>query len=264
MKQLFAISLGVLLSSCNEVLEIQLPPNNIQNIFVFDIGNNLNASDLRVDFRVTDESNSEDFRIIVAKATPVNQFTISDAQGLTNDQFFSETSRSTLSYSLKLPATQLDSDGDEVVSNQEYRIYIYTPFNEALSSSSATIVLADEPVLNGDFVGTWNDNLYDNLGVSFSINAFTNRYTGDFFASTNLAPVWGSINDGRVSLLVAEDGTISNFTYNQDLPGFMDGCPGLYVGSGRVENDFTLIINFTGDDCEGAHLNGVLELTKVN
>lgn len=264
MKKLLAISLGVLLSSCNDVLEIQLPLNNIQNISAFDIGNNLNASDLRIDFSVTDESNSEDFRIIIAKATPANQLTISDAKGLTNDQFFSEASRSTLSYSLKLPATQLDSDGDEVVIDQAYNIYIYTPFNESLSSPSAIINLVDEPVLNGDFVGTWNDNLYDNLGVSFSVNAFTNLYSGDFFASANLTPVWGNNNDGRVSFIVQEDGTITDFTYIQDLPGFMDGCPGLYVGSGTVVGDFVLDINFTGDDCEGPHTNGVLVLTKVN
>lgn len=121
-----------------------------------------------------------------------------------------------------------------------------------------------EVSLEGNFVGTWDDNIY----MSFPISTILSRnpsggYTGPFFYSQNgsFTPCCNDAeNNGSISFTIEGD-SILDFRYNQRLEFFMGGCPGLYTGKGIVTGN-TLNISFTGNDCEGEHTGGRIVLRK--
>ena len=104
--------------------------------------------------------------------------------------------------------------------------------------------------------------MYNQIPVSAKLTFAGSILSGEFFVTGDFTPFDGPNNDGRIT--VEFDGnTIKDFTYNQELPTFMGGCPGIYTGSGSLIFPFTLSMDFTGEDCEGFHTDGKLIMTKV-
>lgn len=122
----------------------------------------------------------------------------------------------------------------------------------------------EEVGLGGNYVGTWNDNIYTDFPISTILTSNpSGGYTGPFFYSQNgnFTPCCNDVeNNGTISFTIEGD-SILDFRYNQRLEFFMDGCPGLYTGKGTISGN-TLNISFIGNDCEGEHTGGRIVLRK--
>ena len=122
----------------------------------------------------------------------------------------------------------------------------------------------EEVTLEGNYIGTWDDNIYTNFPISTILTQNpSGGYTGPFFYSQlgSFTPCCNDAeNNGTISFDVEGD-SILNFRYNQRLEFFMGGCPGLYTGKGILIGT-TLNISFTGNDCEGEHTGGRIVLRK--
>lgn len=122
-----------------------------------------------------------------------------------------------------------------------------------------------EEGIPGDYIGTWDDNIYTNFPISARImEAGTDRYSGPFFYSQGGSFVpccMDSDNNGTISFKVEGD-SIKNFIYDQQLEFYMGGCPGIYRGDGTIGSNGWLLINFEGDDCDGSHEGGKIVLRK--
>lgn len=113
----------------------------------------------------------------------------------------------------------------------------------------------------GNWLGNWSDNLFQNIPVSVKVReTSTNAYLGDFFINNSgnaaYTPAYGTINDGRITFETKGD-SVLNFVYLQDAPTYKNGCPGTYKGSGIINRTLNrLVIDFTGNDCDGFHEDG--------
>lgn len=117
----------------------------------------------------------------------------------------------------------------------------------------------------GDYTGTWDDNIYTSFPISAKLTeGRINFFSGPFFYSQNGAFVpccMDTGDNGRISFEVKEE-SILNFIYDQKLLFYMDGCPGKYTGSGVINSNGWLQIDFSGDDCDGIHTGGKIVLRK--
>jgi len=126
--------------------------------------------------------------------------------------------------------------------------------------------IPDETVfeVEGQYIGTWDDNFYSDFPISAEINSKGNgTYGGPFFYS-QLGPFtpccMDSGDNGSISFDIKGD-SVTNFVYDQDLRFYKGGCPGKYKGSGVwSEENGWLTIDFTGDDCDGTHVGGQIIL----
>ena len=123
----------------------------------------------------------------------------------------------------------------------------------------------EEITIEGDYTGPWDDNIYTAFPISARISEQrTNHYGGPFFYSQNGSFVpccQDSDDNGSITFEVKED-SILNFQYDQDLQFYMGGCPGIYTGSGIINSQGWLLIDFTGDDCDGTHTGGKIVFRK--
>lgn len=123
----------------------------------------------------------------------------------------------------------------------------------------------EEPTFHGKYSGGWTSraasgSVYSNTAASASINeSSTDQWSGDFFFSSNQTPCCGNPTNNGSLLFTLRDSTITNFRYFDSVIG----CGGLFEGEGRLEENGSITIDFTGRDCEGEHSGGKLRLSKV-
>lgn len=126
--------------------------------------------------------------------------------------------------------------------------------------------LAPAPVtFAGNYVGGWWSNppterTYANEPASaiFRAGDSDTTWVGEFFFTRIFESCCGSgPNDGTLSFNLV-DSVITNFKYMDIIPG----CNGLFEGTGIINKSGTVIINFTGSDCEGEHEEARMEFTK--
>ena len=125
----------------------------------------------------------------------------------------------------------------------------------------------EEPIVEtefafvGNWLGTWSDNLFQSIQISTKVRKTgTDEYLGDFYINNNgnaaYTAGYGGNTDGQITFETKGD-SVLNFVYLQNAPEYMGGCPGTYEGSGVIRRDLNrLIINFTGNDCDGFHDDG--------
>lgn len=113
----------------------------------------------------------------------------------------------------------------------------------------------------GKWLGVWSDSLFPSIPVSAEVfGSGTNAYSGSFYYNNNgtgpYTPCCGGTTDGTITFETKGD-SVLNFVYIQNAPDYKGGCPGTYRGSGVINNSVNrLIINFSGEDCDGKHENG--------
>ena len=111
----------------------------------------------------------------------------------------------------------------------------------------------------GKWKGSWNDSLFGTTGVYAIVSRVSNNnYSGRLFVATGsnepYTPGYGG--DGTIAFVTDGGNNVIEFTYNQVAPDYRGGCPGMYEGSGSINEDINrLIIDFTGTDCDGFHDN---------
>ena len=287
-KHLLSICVAiVLLTSCNEndVLILPLSEDLFTEIRVYDLDNNGNASDIRVDFEVLDNINVIEYRILVIPANINNDPFEANLLAIPKSNYVEVNSKDSINeYTInRLPASLLDINGDAIINEVEYIVLILAvgTGNTHLSFCCRRITLKEQDIYNVVYQGDYilNIQLLDglHLDTTFILQTRTmisfqnGRYFGNA-ASPNMGSDLGTFS------FIITDKTISDFIWNQNIdcnyldpescsnimpPDIVDPCPGVFTGQGTIEDEIRFIIEFTGEDCNGIH-NDTWILTMQN
>ncbi len=269
MKNLYkplSLLLVLALVGCNDDGEDEIS-DLISKIVAFDVGNEQSGNDIRIGFDLTAPELTE-FWIVVNRDE--SQLSIGAIKALADDQVHQASVDQNEARSIKLSSVTKDTDGAALRNNQVYTLQIYTPQNNKVTIPSDPFTLQDAGIYDGDYVGTWSDNLYTNFGISAQLVSSGNLVRGAFFYSNNFTSCCNGSNDGGISFTI--DGSqVLDFKYNQQIANFVGvsgqtfgNCPGQYFGEGTIANDILLDISYEGEDCEGPHTGGKIRLRRVN
>lgn len=253
-------------NSCSEEEpEIMVDPIEISSFSAIDIGNVVSSTDILVKFEFSE--GVEAIKLFIVPSSSRSSLTQERLSGVSTGSFqeVEVISSTRKEYSFELPEMS-DFQGNAITNDVAYSIVLlYEKEGVAfIGERSGSVTLTDDSPILGRYAGSWNDNLFSNIDISFWLNEQNgNRVTGSFYISSNFRPAWGGEeNDGTVTFLLNEDGTNTfSFQYNQDLPDYMGGCPGLYTGDGEFST-LSVSISFIGDDCDGEHENGVIRVER--
>ncbi|MEQ9300702.1 MAG: hypothetical protein RIF33_19175 [Cyclobacteriaceae bacterium] len=130
------------------------------------------------------------------------------------------------------------------------------------------VIVEPEPVVatfDGQYIGGWwsdaaNGSSYNNIPASMTIAAGSSatEWVGQFFYTRNHTSCCSNNpNDGTISFTMM-DSVITNFQYLGTIPN----CAGNFQGEGVLNAQGTIIIQLTGNDCEGEHSGARIELSK--
>lgn len=262
-KFLSVLILSLIFSQCGKE-EILLTTDLINSIRAIDIDNSNSAADVQIVFSIDDPNQVKDIRIILIPTDGFSAFNSNKVKSLEDGQFHTIAVAGS-DYKIQLPATLKDVNGADIQNEIEYKLTIALLINTnwLLSEISDAILLKNENILNGRYIGSWTDNIYTNFGISCELEFIAGKLRGDFFYSPGFSPCCGGEDDGSITIDL-EGNIIKEFVYNQDLDSFMGGrCPGLYKGTGTLKGLSTLEISFEGNDCEGDHTGGRIILEKI-
>jgi len=128
MMKKYLLSLGlaiVLLTSCKDD-ELPLTPDLVTSVKAFDLDNNGNASDIRVDFKVENNRNVMEYRVMILQSKDSSSFTLSIAQSIPEINFLRFLPVTLLGeWSInRLPSSLPDVNGELIRNNVEYVIAI--------------------------------------------------------------------------------------------------------------------------------------------
>lgn len=230
---------------------------------VIDIGNNGNASDIRVTAdpsKLLVASDILNTRLIITKAA--KSITEKAAGSLASGKYYSFAVNTDKGQIIKPDASLKDTDGD-IIKAGDYIAYIYIlgKENSTQLSDPKSFTLSDKPVLAGDFLGTWEDLGFPGPG-SFTISLRINTdYTGSLFYSDNFRPYGkgGTLDDAKMIFTIS--GNRFTCTMNQFIGqytgggafGANGGCPNVKELSGSVVDDVSLVFDqFIWADCDGS------------
>jgi hypothetical protein len=242
--------------------EFQLPDSLFVSDKIYDIGNNGNATDVRVEISVSPSINTADLidvRLVIVKAS--STFGLNESRTLTTGNFFSAPISSSAKQVIK-PGNIKDAEGNAVINGTAYKIYIVAigKDNATQLSNAIELTLLDKPIFAGNYLGTWED-----LGppgpASFPITLkINNDYTGSLFYTPNFVPYGrGAVTEDVKTTLVVTGATFT-FQMNQLIGQYVGngafgsngGCPASKNLSGTIQDDFTLIFTvFNWSDCDG-------------
>lgn len=240
----------------------EFPNNSVSITKVYDINNNGNATDLRVNFKLSTADvllNAEEIGIIVSKSS----LTIDQVKALSSDRYAVVSKPTDITAIGRITTTITDIEGGAIANDVLYKVYVFLKNAEAYSLSNALdITLKNKPIYAGRYKGIWNDALFKNFKVSMILN---DDYTGDIFYSDNFVSCCptGEKNDAAATFIIS-GATISSFEANQFLPNYaLDGCPTTYTAVGTIPDEITLsLTNLAGTDCDGNHAPGTVVFTR--
>lgn len=252
----------------------QLPANVYSITKVYDIGNNSNANDLRVEVTFLTSVALTDLveaRLVVVKASKT--FGQDQITSLTSTNSFSVPLSTTAKQVIK-PAGANDSDGDPLVNATAYNVYVAIQGKEGTRqlSSGKGITLADKPVLAGNYVGSWEDLGPPGPGTFPMSMKIADNYSGQmFYASANFTP-YSSTGTQDATTTMVVTGDAFSFNLNQFIPGYSGGgapggtptpnCPASKTLTGHIVDDVKLVFDvFSWADCDGTR-NVKLEFTR--
>lgn len=243
------------LISCGDDSKFSFPGTVFTIKKVFDVGNSSNASDVRVTFSLSDDVNFSDvkeIRLVITKSS--QSFTAQDLDNLAAGNFFSTMNEEGLK-SIKPDSNTKDTDGNQILAGVDYKIYLIALGSDGAVnvSSPKDFKLANKPVYEGDYVGTWNDDIIKDLRFSLRI---ADDYTGSIFYTDNFMGCCGPIPDATLIMKVSGS-TIDSFSFDQyilDYPAGTGGhCPAQVNTKGRFKDDIELSLDsFPFSDCDGA------------
>lgn len=276
MKNLFlpfyvAVAILCLFISCSsdEDADDSNATDAVDTVSAIDAGNVGNSQDIYVRLSINPD-NITKIRVIIVPAAANSTFTKEIAEGLSAGLYQDITNLNQNTLIFQLASDLKDANGNAIVEDMSYviRFLTFNGTSSNLSNTSSTLTLTDANPILGSYTGTWNDNIYTDFEISFTLTSGGNQSAqGAFYYSSSFGPCCGNTsNDGTISFSNVDFDTneIGSFTYNQVLANFQGGqCNGTYTGeNGRIQG-LTLSIDFTGDDCEGPHTNGALVATRL-
>ncbi|GIP06636.1 hypothetical protein J28TS4_50430 [Paenibacillus lautus] len=122
----------------------------VTNVTAADVGDNNNASDLKVSFtKAAHEANIKEYRIMVVKQTNAGSFTVAQANNVGNDNYDSVPVG--FDFSKALRAETRDVEGQPIRNSVDYQVFVLSVSNNgsignALSAPSAPIKLSGTAV----------------------------------------------------------------------------------------------------------------------
>jgi hypothetical protein len=243
----------------------QLPDNLYEITKVYDVGNNIDETDIRAELKFLTSANLADIeeaRLVIVKSS--ESFTVEQIDGLVSGNFLTLSLSNTAKQIIKPASGSLkDSDGS-TIGNGSYNVYvaILGKENSRQLSGPKNFVLADKPIYAGNYIGTWED-----LGppgpakfpMSLRIN---DDYTGEmFYANATFTPFGGGSEDATC-LMEVDGTTITSFALNQFIEGYNGGCPANEILTGQFIDDINLnLATFSWADCDGTR-DVILKFTK--
>ncbi len=251
--------------STEEEPGIVLSPVELNSFSAIDIGNIESSTDIQVKFNLSEGVDAISLYIVPASSandlTAEQLLTVPDGSFLAV-QGVTDTKKE---YAFQLPDL-LDMNSNPLQHDLAYSVVLVYDVEGSsfIAERKASITLTDKSTILGRYVGTWDDNLFANVAVSFWLKEQQgSRVSGDFYISSTFQPAYGGEdNDGTITVLLSEDGANTfTFRYNQDLPEYMGGCPGVYTGEGEFEA-LSVSISFVGEDCDGLHEDGSIQVER--
>lgn len=126
----------------------------VGNILANDIANNANGLDLGVQFNAgMDETTIGEYRIFAVKEANAAAFDLTAAQAITTPDYYSQMPMGINFYQGPFTAASTDTDGDLIVENQPYRIFILSVADgtnatiDNLSPMSNSVTLMPSPAV---------------------------------------------------------------------------------------------------------------------
>ena len=157
---LILVLAGLLACSDDEVLP--LTPDLVSEIHAYDLDNNGNSSDIRVDFVINDNLNVIEYRIMIVPSGFSTSFDNTDAASIPKTGYFEidpEVFKN--DHSIKrLPSSLLDVNGEQIQSNLEYvaAVFVLGVSNNQLSEFSGAFTLRDQPIYSGWYTIGWEES----------------------------------------------------------------------------------------------------------
>lgn len=260
----FLFFIGLILAFGCGSEEVNLSSDEVFAIRVLDIGNNHNTDDFLVRFKTNNPANIKELRVFIIDPAEFPDFTSSKAAQLPTSSY--EVIREIdVDNQITLSPNINDVNGNKIEKDIDYFLGFVVLIEDEvlLNTQIAEAKFTDGHFLDGNFTGTWDDNLYSNFSISTNLTFAGSTLSGPFWYSPSFTSCCGGQDDGSI-LLNLDGDNITNFTYNQKLVSFMGGaCDGTYTGNGKIENFVELLIDFEGDDCEGKHTGGKIRLVKA-
>jgi len=273
----------LIFTSCKDDDEgLPLTPDLVTSIRAFDLDNNGNSSDIRVDFNVRDNNNVTEYRIMVVSSNNSNSFDVGNAASLPESNYL-EVNPVTFDneYSeSRLPSSLLDVNGDQIINGVEYvvAIFVFGTGTHQLSEFSRPLTLLNQGIYVGEYTGVYIQDIINPSAPACNTLVFnrpmeiTMRETGtENYSGTLICPPCREIyrDIGSVRITIA-DNIISEFIYNQVIPCYcglcvfeVDPCNAVFTGQGIIQDEVNFEISFSGDDCAGFSEN-TLTLFRQN
>jgi hypothetical protein len=171
------------------------PCNSVTIGNAYDNANNGNASDIKVSFDKVDETQISSYRVFVVKNDLADSFKLETANSIQNDCYF-EINPSGTNIEISLPPDLKSSDGDFIIENEIYRIFVQSVADlvntdiNALSPPSYLLVLHNPDYFKagqsyGDSVSYFDFN--PDLVLTSPIYPETENYI-DLFINNDAVP----------------------------------------------------------------------------
>ena len=124
----YFLVLQMVFSSCNQETEIVLTENLVEELHAYDLDNNGNASDIRVDFVVKDNLNVLEYRVMVVPEDQKDSFDESMADKVPRESYWEVYPEGfQFEYTVdRLPEDLLDINGNLISNDNDYRVFILT------------------------------------------------------------------------------------------------------------------------------------------
>jgi len=275
----------VLLISCNpDDGQPPLTPDLVTTVNAYDLDNNGNSSDIRVDFKVENNLNVREHRVMILQSKDSSSFILDVASSIPKDNYLViDPVPFETTYTInRLPSTFPDVNGALIVNGVEYVVAILVEGigNFQLSEFSKPFTLRVQGIYAGDYEGFWIDDIIDfpfgalcgpgidQYTVSSTITgSIQNDYRGDLLIIGD-PNSFKSGNQGSFSFIIINN-IISNFLFNQSIlcygrlvgcpvcAGLIDPCDALFTGQGINNGDLNFEISLTGVDCMGEHVTTI-------
>ncbi len=251
-------------------------PDIVENIAAVDVSNDESSTDIYFKI-VLNSLEIDEIRLLVVPLEDFDNIDSERLRDLDTDRYvainprveFQNSNTEIFNYRAQMESIR-DVNGNEISNGRPYAIGVLLQNSSRflLSAEFADIELTDVNPLIGKYRGHWSDNLYNKYPNSMEIvSGGAETLTGVYYYTSQYKPCCngaqaGAENDGRITLVInAETKEIVKFTFNQVLLTFQGGCNGHYTGSGTFDKT-SLLINFTGRDCEGPHTDGVIVMNR--
>jgi len=277
MKPSLAILILIIgLLSCDSADPVlPLTPGLVSEIKRYDLDNNGNSSDIRMSFKVKDNLNVIEYRIMIMPSNQMNSIDEGMALSIPSVSYLRVEPQSfVVEHSFqRLSASLLDINGAQIQNDREYVIAVFVvgTGNHQLKGFSTPFILKDQGIYVGRYWigernwscngGPENSDRAEGENV-VDLTATGNNYSGIvecFRCPTAGAPIPDPMNFSVVGT------TIQNYIWNwasqlcgniQNLPTVPcdhgDPCPLLELGEGIIIDELVLEFYITSEDCISA------------